>query len=228
MTSTTTTTTNHHPSQCFDHIFEGWSVWLEPCPETSQNIFEEVNFLRDQCGGSAQGAHSIVPHCTLLYNILPPTTDREQEIKIGKDLLHRSLVQYQQDGKQSSMQQHTLTPTSFYYFDYPKTADHGRGFGCSISMLLLEKSCWINHLQQSVAAVFPPDERHSKGTANFIPHMALVYGAECFGEWLREYTEMELVHQKKHLLSPFPVKYLSLWSTRGKTRDWYRIASVKI
>jgi hypothetical protein len=255
------------PTQHFDHTFEGWSVWIEPCPEVSKNIFDEADLLREQCGSSARGVHLLVPHCTLLYNMNRPMVDRQHEEELGMDLLDQAKQLFRSQGHRrmdndddeiassrmdcpcilddddeimsgwvadEEMTENSndatafqVNPTSFYYFHYPKTADSGRGFGCSISMLLLEKSSWLVDLQQAVTAVFPPDERHANG-ADFIPHMALVYAPECFGEWLKDYTEQVLVTNKQQLLRPFPVKYLSIWSTIGETKDWYRIAFLEM
>ena len=56
-----------------------------------------------------------------------------------------------------------LMPTSHYYFPYPKTADGGKGFGCCISLLILETTPALASLQEIVQATFPPDERHGGG-----------------------------------------------------------------
>ena len=245
------TATTHYPNdptQSFSHIFEGWSVWLEPCPETSKDIFDECSHLQRKCGGPARGVYTIIPHCTLLYNIVPPISasssssrgscgsSGEQEQEKAMDLLYeaKQLFQSQRQAmlnkemQHSSHSLHFFVPTSFHYMHYPKSADHGKGFGCSISMLLLEKSKWLVDLQRAVKQVFPPDERHSgggSGSDNYSPHMAFVYAPECYGTWLKNYTEKEI---PQHLLRPFDAKHLSVWSTRGETKDWYRIAILPV
>mmetsp|Transcript_22321 Transcript_22321/g.42272 ORF Transcript_22321/g.42272 Transcript_22321/m.42272 type:complete len:350 (-) Transcript_22321:177-1226(-) len=93
-----------------------------------------------------------------------------------------------------------LKPTSHYYFPYPKTADGGKGFGCCISLLILDTTPELALLHEVVKCVFPPDERHGGGKSNestqkskldhngdtsgethaveFRPHMALGYAPE--------------------------------------------------
>jgi hypothetical protein len=101
-----------------------------------------------------------------------------------------------------------LIPTSQYYFPYPKTADNGKGFGCCISLLILETTPHLQLLHDIVRDRFPPDERHGKDNENnsdetnqeeeegkesrFRPHMALVYAPEdhesVTSGWLERYT----------------------------------------
>lgn len=61
------------PSTTFTHLFQGWSVWLEPCETGSDALVQEIQFLSEECGGADCGMHPFLPHCTLLYNIQHPT-----------------------------------------------------------------------------------------------------------------------------------------------------------
>jgi hypothetical protein len=138
-----------------------------------------------------------------------------------------------------------LNPSDFYFFHYPKEADDGRGFGCVISMLLLENNINLQDLQQVVSDIFPPDERHGNNTNTkdippndnnrqcqkkpFIPHMALVYAPEIYHDYLKHFTDSQLKNTKAHWLrKPIQAKYLSLWCTKGTLKDWKLIARVDL
>jgi len=233
-------------SETFDHTFEGWSVWIEPYEKDSVGIVNEIEFLAEQCGGNKCGVHSFVPHCTLLYNLTPITTTDAtlSEQQLGEQLLNKCIDTFRQkcdsetpsgqedashtattiiQQQQQQQQQQHLIPTSFYYFHYPKHADDGKGFGCVISLILLEKTLALQRLHEAVTLVFPPDERQN----NFVPHVSLVYAPENMAEWLQQYTK-DLEEAKKDLLCPINAQYLSLWSTQGQIKDWYRIARVEL
>mmetsp|Transcript_4113 Transcript_4113/g.6545 ORF Transcript_4113/g.6545 Transcript_4113/m.6545 type:complete len:180 (-) Transcript_4113:589-1128(-) len=100
-----------------------------------------------------------------------------------------------------------MIPTRSYYFPYPKTADDGKGFGCCISLLLLETTPRLKCLQEVVKGVFPPDERHGNGDGNgneeveFKPHVALIYAPENHDNvtngWLEERTS-ETEREKRY------------------------------
>jgi hypothetical protein len=142
----------------------------------------------------------------------------------GEAMLRQCLEEYQKqiaaadttttltnDGQQKTQtnnigKQLQLIPTSQYYFPYPKTADNGKGFGCCISLLILETTPQLKLLHDIVRKRFPPDERHGddddnndedddggdcnddnsnkeegggvEEQARFRPHMALVYAPE--------------------------------------------------
>jgi len=154
----------------------------------------------------------------------------------GEDLLRQCLTEYCKLNQQNdvptetayteiptnNMPQIKMIPTSHYYFPYPKTADNGRGFGCAISLLILETTPELKSLQESVKKTFPPDERHGGGSdkeheshqpqnddgeplqedVEFRPHMALIYAPEnhenVTNGWLEDHTvEME---EEKHFL----------------------------
>ena len=53
----------------FDHVFSGWSIWLEP--ERTKPLQQEMSYLERSCGGKECGVMPFVPHLTLLYNIRP-------------------------------------------------------------------------------------------------------------------------------------------------------------
>ncbi len=52
----------------FEHVFEGYSVWIEPCPDDAKEIMEEMELLSSECGGAEKGTYPFALHCTLLYN----------------------------------------------------------------------------------------------------------------------------------------------------------------
>ena len=228
----------------FTHRFSGISVWVEPDPSQTALLLKEMNHLLQMCGGHEAGMHEIIPHCTLLYNTSFPigkevsmcdeasthdvnsSTDEKamsMQQQEGESLLRECLLQYQHRYINTNRQQRIkLMPTSHYYFHYPTTADNGRGFGCAISLLILETSPELKLLQEVVKSVFPPDERHgsSATTKNesrqqqkgdgeqvheeveFQPHMALIYAPEdhdsvCNG-WLEEHTN-QMERQKEYM-----------------------------
>ena len=238
----------------FSHRFSGLSVWIEPDPTQSSQLTEEMESLRTKCGGIEAGLHRFVPHCTLLYNTSingggDDKTTRQQQ---GESILRRCLEDFR---KQTSATTDTsspsnmlqLIPTSQYYFPYPKTADNGKGFGCCISLLILETTSQLQLLHEIVRDSFPPDERHggddsSDGDGNneqprFRPHMALVYAPEdhenVTNGWLEKYTEQN--EKEKQYMKWMPrdtnswkAKYLSLWSTEGTLDEWYPIVKLDL
>ena len=232
------TTKTCSSSETFLHSFEGWSVWIEPCEEESFDIVKEMEYLATKCGGAVCGVHPFVPHCTLLYNLTPLSIDAEAtKEETCRDLLHKCIDTFRQewnadesiqndedDANTVNTQEMQLIPTDFYYFPYPKHADDGKGFGCVISLLLLEQTSILSRLHQAVTKTFPPDERQ----ANFVPHLSLVYAPENKAKWLQYYTNDTLAKSRRDLLQPLTARYLSLWSTQGQVNNWYRIARVKL
>ena len=69
---------NKMSSNKFSHRFSGLSIWIEPDPEQSSQLIEEMEFLRCKCGGIDAGLHRFVPHCTLLYNTSLDDNTRQQ------------------------------------------------------------------------------------------------------------------------------------------------------
>lgn len=172
MTETSTSsTTSPSTNVKFSHAFSGLSVWLEPDSTQTSLLTEEMEFLMHKCGGVDAGMHRFVPHCTLLYNTSFPlenhqdftqNTRRLSQLQVGGELLTKCLAEYSKHANiRSSIQ---LTPTSHYYFPYPKTADNGKGFGCAISLLILETTSELQLLHEVVKKIFPPDERHRSST----------------------------------------------------------------
>ena len=232
----------------FDHEFSGISVWIEPDPTESSRLLSEMEYLRTKCGGNEAGLYPFVPHCTLLYNTsLPDNSVRvvvdgsqQTQQQQGKSLLRQCLEEYRKqmihkfddnhDEAQETLnndinRQLQLIPTSHYYFPYPKSADNGKGFGCCISLLILETTPRLKLLHDVVQSKFPPDERHGNdassssssdsnnnntneaseegGPPRFRPHMALVYAPEnqqnVVNGWLEKYTlqnEEEKLYEK--------------------------------
>jgi 2'-5' RNA ligase len=200
-------------------------VWIEPCPEEAEVLVREIELLADPCGGSDCGVQTFVPHCTLLYNIIPmKETSGISKEQMRSDLLNECVDNFQRvpNINQDETNNVQILPTSFYYFPYPEHADNGRGFWCVISLILLKKTDVLQKLYESVRSVFPPDELDE-----FIPHLSLVYAPESRGEWLQSYTQA-MNEERIHLLKPFRARYLSLWSTQGNVSDWYRISRVEL
>ncbi|KAL7432152.1 hypothetical protein ACHAXM_002978 [Skeletonema potamos] len=244
----------------FSHRFSGVSVWIEPDPDLSSQLISEMEYLRLKCGGSDAGQYAFVPHCTLLYNTslhvdggdgdqTDGSCDEQTKKQQGEYLLRQCLEEYR---KQISDQQQTndgnlqLIPTSQFYFHYPKTADNGKGFGCCISLLMLDTTHQLQLLHDIVRNRFPPDERHGSKNSNanndeseeegketrFTPHMALVYAPEdhenVINGWLEKYTvqnEEKKQYAKWYETSTvgWNARYLSLWSTEGTLDEWYPI-----
>lgn len=113
--------------------------------------------------------------------------DLSKQRRQGEAMLRQCLEEYQKqiaaadtttftnDGQQTSQttsqtnnigKQLQLIPTSQYYFPYPKTADNGTGFGCCISLLILETTPQLKLLHDIVRKRFPPDERHGDDDNN--------------------------------------------------------------
>ena len=219
-----------NPRSTFDHEFEGYSVWLEPCPNDAKDIIKAMQNLSVQCGGSKSGTHPFALHCTLLYNFNP---DRLIPVKVNNDnngdkegimnheelglkMLESCVEQYKDSiveklrykmnpTDSSSYNQNNnqkmkidLNPTDFYFFPYPKHADDGRGFGCVISMLLLEKNENLELIQQIVSEIFPPDERHGKNQ-NTITNTNSSSGSHDADSKVKEENDEELNDTKKEI-----------------------------
>ena len=242
-----------------------------------------MEYLRKKCGGSEAGQYAFVPHCTLLYNTSFRKEDGGEQTnddyddgscdeqltkqqRQGESMLRQCLEEYQKqiaadttfnnDGQQTQTngkQMIQLIPTSQYYFPYPKTADNGKGFGCCISLLILDTTPHLKLLHDIVRNRFPPDERHGEDgndegaeETKFRPHMALVYAPEdqenVTNRFLEKYTAQN--DQEKRYENWIPktqkdraidendgkngslgwnAKYLSIWSTEGTLDEWYPI-----
>jgi len=203
----------------------------------------------------------------------------EEEAEIGRNLLDRCMAEYNRmvlmsggtssKGRKVDSQKHqssTTTPqdghaikstrpiqmdaTSYYYFPYPKAADDGRGFGCVISMLLVDTSPRLQSLHDAACAVFPPDERHAEAGGTFAPHLALVYAPECCGDWLQKWTDDANAAAsastaaaedgggssngriaddlRASLIGKMRAGCISLWRTEGSIDQWYRVASLEL
>lgn len=218
----------NYDKSIFDHEFSGWSVWIEL--EETPCLKNQMEHLRQTCGGEVCGLASFVPHVTLLYNI-----ERLESVNPQK-LLEECLNQYQSNQARQKpneavnreelgadgMSQPTLIPTNWYYLHYPKCADNGNGFGCSISLLLIQAWWWLEELQQACQEVMGPDERR-----NFVPHLSMVYAPEEREDFLQSYTRQQQ-NDKAFLNQPLRATYLSLWSTQGRIQDWYRITKIPL
>jgi hypothetical protein len=199
----------------FDHVFSGYSIWLEL--ETSDNLDKEMLYLQGSCGGQCCGVSQYAPHVTLSYNI--PV----DQLKFPK----QSLIQFWTEFRESKQQQPnddslSLSAFDWLYFRYPKSADNGKGFGCSITLLLIEKSPWLQDLHTSCIEWFGKGERD-----NFTPHLSLVYAPEDKEDFLKTYTK-DRRELKMFLNHSMPLKYLSLWSTEGRIHEWRPIAKIPL
>jgi hypothetical protein len=244
-----------------DHVFSGWSVWLEP--ERTESLDAELSYLQNSCGGPDHGVFPFVPHVTLLYNMDPSTISSlsssssssqeglsptsmetshhyEQLLQQCWDqLLHWQQQQQQQqqgqcnaangpsyasftptkkDNEDDTRRTTTTTttttiddslillqPTGYHYLHYPKWADGGKGFGCSIAYLLFQQqqqhqssstttTAWVDQLHSICRTVLGPAER-----TGFIPHMSLVYAPEAYGALLQQHvaTKQELEREQQ-------------------------------
>ena len=200
----------------FDHVFSGMSVWIEP--EFSQEMNEKMSFLQQECGGESRGVSPFVPHVTLLYNI------PMDKCKDPKEVLTKCWNEFQSKGHCAGEKESkgSITAVDWGCFVYPKSADNGKGFGCSISFLWINLSPWLNVLQKSCEEHFGAGER--KG---FIPHLSLVYAPEDCEVFLQRFTDEQRRNQVS-LNRDIRIKYLSLWSTEGRMCDWYPIAKIPI
>jgi 2'-5' RNA ligase len=229
----------------FDHIFSGWSVWIEP--EDDDIIDNLMTELQTACGGQASGAASFVPHVTLLYNLPPLLQDENCNSQDRLQACWNEFVNKNDHNNHSTAAAAaasdddkvlSILPTDWYYFHYPKSADDGKGFGCSIALLLIEPTKWLVSLQETCRKILGPDERNK-----FIPHLSLVYAPEDRSDYLQGYVETkradkvllgnntttELVDDMHATHNGgLPIKYLSSWSTQGRIQDWYRIAKIPI
>ena len=201
-----------------------------------------MNELADKCGGKECGLTSFAPHVTLLYNIRLEDTASNDGCRNGGgmkrdgagdaattrayDLLRRCLREYERHV--DSSEPIPMNATRYYYFPYPTSADGGRGFGCVISMLLIEKSSQLQALHDAATAVFPPDERHGEAGGSFQPHMALVYAPEQCGKELKRWTDNKDTMERDDQISLMKAQKLSIWCTEGSIDKWYRVASLEL
>lgn len=227
MSKTNHTTTK---SSKFSHNFSGYSVWLEPSRSQSEDIVQEMKCLASTCGGASNGVHEFSLHCTLLYNFNPYECiqcEEQSEEDICRELLAQCFQEYKSHVKSELGEDGILLDSKrYYFFCYPKEADDGRGFGCVIPMLLLKNNANLQRIHDTVARVFPPDERHSNN-GRFIPHMALCYGPEIYEDDLRAYMS-KLESQKQYLLKQMTGEYLSIWKTQGSLKDWKLVDRISL
>ena len=214
-------------SEIFDYEFSGVSVWLEPDETDAATMTNTMSHLAQACGGPSKGLYAFEPHCTMLYNI-PSDKFVVDECNSGsgddaltraaQNLLEQCLQEYKTDIRQEDVL--TLVPTNFNYFRYPP-------FRCIVMFLFLETTPALKSLHQILLRVFPSDERHDKG-GSLMPHMSLVYAPESLNTFLSE----EIIRIREEsgplLMKPMRAKYLSVWTTEGKTCDWERIARVEL
>jgi 2'-5' RNA ligase len=131
------------------------------------------------------------------------------------------------DENELSSTKFPLNLTEWHSFLYPKDADGGRGFGCSIALLLVEPTTkWLVELHRACRRVFGDDERGARGLL-FVPHLSCVYAPESCEELLQEYTKRQIRDQIL-IKSSLNARYLSLWSTEGTLDQWHRIAKIAI
>lgn len=210
------TSKEDYDKSIFDHSFSGMSVWIEP--EITKEFEEKMDFLQQSCGAELSGVSPFVPHITLLYNVSMDQFENPQEC------LTDCWEQFQSRHVSTSEEDtSSITASDWFYFHYPKEADDGRGFGCSICLLLIKLSPWLEALQRVCKESFGPGERSN----NFIPHISLVYAPENKEEFLQSFTD-DQQQMGSFLNQPIRIKYLSLWSTQGRMNEWYRIARIPV
>jgi 2'-5' RNA ligase len=210
---------NRRNKEIFNYEFSGISVWIEPDEIHTTNIQETMTSLADKCGGATRGVHEYTPHCTMLYNIPRQSfLERNSLSSASQDLLDECVQKYKKEfGDEKII---VLKPTSLHCFRF-------RPFGCVISFLHVELTKELDQMHQILKGVFPPDERHQT-SGKLQPHMSLVYAPEAKEDFLMDETKRLAADQNIGglLLEPIRAKYLSVWSTEGKTSDWKRIAKV--
>lgn len=198
----------------FDHEFSGISVWLEP--DHTEELSKRMDFLRRRCGGDESGVSQFLPHVTLLYNL-----QNKGQQDDPKALLTKCWENFRSN-KGNQTTSFSMIASDWYYFRYPKSADDGKGFGCSISFLGIQRSRWLEDLHQACLNFLGQGERDV-----FIPHLSMVYAPEEKEDFLIRSTKME--SERGTLLNePMPIKYLSLWSTQGHISEWYPILRIPI
>ncbi|KAL3942071.1 MAG: hypothetical protein SGBAC_003667 [Bacillariaceae sp.] len=202
----------------FDHVFSGLSIWLEF--EVNEDLKDQMKLLENSCGGEECGVHPFIPHVTILYNIDKQNKADSSEItaeatlkECWKKFADSKVANKEEDDvttAKAEIPMNKISASDWMYFRYPKFADNGKGFGCSICLLLIEKSPWLEELHKICTEAFGLGDRDQ-----FHPHMSLVYAPEDREQLLVEYTEKQ---RKKgvFLQKPITVKYLSLWSTQGR------------
>ena len=221
-------------------------------------LLEKMSYLVKRCNHNVHSDDDVMddhvmfaPHCTLLYNVSSSDIiqDNEKEMtrllirtrdefrKQLKERARNGVPMVMEDGLRSDRmidetfrdEEHVIcTPTSFYYFPYPKTADNGKGFGCLILMLLIQRSVELSLLHYLAVSIFPQDERHGEQKGEFQPHMALCYASEP-NTWLEGEKEMmENDVDSRQLLLPFRGRYISLWNTEGKLSEWKLVTKIEL
>ncbi|CAJ1932227.1 unnamed protein product [Cylindrotheca closterium] len=221
----------------FDHLFSGLSIWLEF--EENGDLDDQMKDLQLSCGSKECGVHSFLPHVTILYNVIDKKAadGTSHQVSNAEATLKEcwktfaATEESKGDGPQEEhgivtskekISSHKVSASDWMYFHYPKSADSGKGFGCSISLLLIEKSSWLDRLHQVCTNAFGQGDRDK-----FVPHLSLVYAPEDREKLLVEYTQKQ---RKKGLFlnEPMAVKYLSLWSTEGRICDWRPILKIPV
>ena len=198
--------------------------------------------------------HKFPLHMTLLYNfdLLENHTNdascddlpaqQEEETAVAHRLLCqcRDRIALGERSRQRRRHGVKLQPQKWFTFDYPKTADHGKGFGAAVSLLLVEKDRELQQWHDTVRSVFPPDERHQEHSISFTPHLSMVYAPQQSLQRLTAITDR--LQEEEFLLPtngdddgededdapPLRAQSLSVWSTRGPTCEWYRVSTISL
>jgi hypothetical protein len=145
--------------------------------------------------------------------------DNDKLKDVAQNMLEECLREYK--GKVGDDTVLELVPNYMNVFRFPP-------YRCVITFLYLSTTPALTELHQTLVRIFPPDERHDSG-ASLMPHMSLVYAPETMDTFLFEETKrIKNDTTGTLLLRPMRAKYLSVWSTKGKTSDWVRIAKVEL
>ena len=192
---------------------------------------------------------NLLDRCMAEYNRMVLMSGTSRKDRVDSQDQHSSATTRQDADTVRSTRPIEMDATSYYYFPYPKTADDGRGFGCVISMLLIDNTPQLQSLHDAAYAVFPPDERHAEAGGTFTPHLALVYAPECYGDWLQKWTDdanaaastsnattaggggskgkSEDDHRTS-LIGKMRAGCISVWRTEGSIDQWYKVASLEL
>ena len=183
-----------------------------------QNCWKQLQQRLQQTESMSSSPSSSSSLSSLENNETPTTRTPsvgDEDMNITKDELELSSTNF------------PLNLTDWYSFLYPKDADGGRGFGCSIALLLIEPTTkWLLELHSACRQVFGNDERGA-GALSFVPHLSCVYAPESCEELLQEYTKRQIRDQLL-IKRSLNARYLSLWSTEGTVDQWHRIAKIAI
>jgi len=221
-----------------DFRFSNYSVWLQ-AEEDVEDVRSPWNSQIAKYGAvGASGSPPFRAHNTVLYNFpLPSPSDAGR-------LLSESVARFREKfppappegggngaaAAAAAAAGVSMKPTKGMFFPYPRSADGGKGFGCKIMLVMLEKGEEIMGLFEAVKGVFPPDQRHSDAESGveYQPHVAFSYTKLDNFEVGVEEKEVANIENDEELMKERRGVVLSVVKTEGQVGDWRMICSVNI